>query len=206
MDNEKIDFHNLKKYSYHLISIYDINNSPRTSDASCFLIIKNKELYLVTALHVFSGWNPLNGEYIETPDLILLILNNKKTNKKEFEKITIPKFFNNEVNKKINEKPDLFFYKLNNNLLQTFEINTLNDFLIENKNNEKKLYVYGFKSPKQRDKVINLQDQINYESELDHISIINEEFDNFNYKSKSELNVIKPGYSGAPLFSFDNNQ
>jgi hypothetical protein len=122
----------LKKYSYLLTG--DINGNLNGS-ATCFFIRKNNHLYLVGTYGTFTSWNVLDNlskgsRFSPFPDTLALRLFRRIDGRARYVPIPIAKIKDTSKMRHYWDKPDLFFYKMDDASLETnYQIYSVERFI-----------------------------------------------------------------------------
>jgi len=192
-DRPKPDF---KKYILPLGVIY--NNGQTVSQATGFVIKKNKKIFLVTNYHVISGFNTVDTGRIFTPERLEIIFTDKKQ-KPEVKSIDLTKIIKPFRHYYFFEKPDIFCLDITHLISDDIQYTPIEDF-IQNIPNE------AIKP----DSVFTIGIQDGNQVVLEYFINNNVSFKpkSFSYNGRNIVlknsyflsNSIAPGMSGSPVF------
>lgn len=216
---QKQEIDSLQKYSYSLFGLVYSTNTVEI--ATAFFIKNNNRLYLVTASHVFTSWNPM--QYIQEtayPDTFYLRLFRKDDNSPALVSINIIPFKNSFDKFYFYEKPDIIFYEIKDKQIEDkCKIYTINNFITVEKISEIPIRTinYGFspdipphtnidtfgtiQSSLAIGKVIG---DLNYKINWSEYPVIS---DSINFRIKTISGKAGRGFSGSPVFfQYSNSQ
>ena len=121
--NSQKKYDSLKKYSYF---IYGIVNDNRWSEATGFFIKKKNKLFLISALHVFSGRNIDHTMEMGYPNILYLRIKNHSVTPTYFP-INISKIKDTVRDADFYINPDVFVYEIK--LLKAIKIYSIEKFI-----------------------------------------------------------------------------
>lgn len=207
----------LSKYSYLIVGFYNIKiengfQSFETIQGTCFFVRKNKKLFLVSAKHTLTSWNPESSEnrksYPDTLNLRLFDTNGKHIihplNIKEINKTITGGYTYND--------PDVYVIEFEDNPM--FKINSIEGFIDVKTiiSSEDCINLYGYNVDYEFFGEKQMQDLPTKEPMLVKGKPLSNEspYRNNNIKQLEELNfaiqrtdsIPRAGCSGAPVFVY----
>jgi len=207
----------LQKFSYFIFGIYPgyyngvYWHVPRYFNGTGFFLRTGKRIFLVSAKHVLTPWNPVDSTMDDKyPDSIYIRVKSKATQSLALWPINT-KYIKAAVKEDIYYKdPDVFVYEVDNKEAQEFEINSLETYMIPNLSDSDLLnhHGYGFGYPSIpysyfQSFVSNPPHLFECEIEnkiLGDLDVGNGKYDSFDYQAYLYSGIILPGISGSPVF------
>jgi hypothetical protein len=143
---KKYGYDSLRKYSY-LIS--GIINDHAANIGTGFFIKSDKNVYLISAAHVLTGWNALKEKWDKNyPDRLLVKLTDRTTGDDILCSINVKTYKKKLEPFSIWSKPDIFIYKVKDP--SSYIINSIENLLVDTiatyLNEINRVFGYGFAS------------------------------------------------------------
>jgi hypothetical protein len=207
---------NFQDYSYLLVGFYDIetkgnNQTFKATQGTCFFVRKNKKLFLVSAKHVLTSWDPDTSKKRNSypKNLNLRLFDN--SNNPIFVSINIEDLSKEITGAFTHNDPDLYVMEFEDD--PKYKINSIEKFIDESfaiKSSDKvQLYGYpvdyNFFGEKQTSLLPTLKPTLIEGVPLPMDSIYRNEkikqLENLNFAIEHQHVAIRQGCSGAPAFA-----
>ncbi len=198
---QTLDVDSLKNYSYLLIltkKTASKDNYNVVGIGTGFFVRNKKDLYLVSADHVFTGNDPIKGVHIDStsPDLMVFYYEITGKNNKSFKNIYLDSIKSVNPPKFVWESPDLLPYKID--LPNNAKIKTIDRF-IDNKLTLRQgdsLFFWGFPSI-QPTLDSSIRYYIFHPNPIMYKGVFLKNIDSLNFMATPTTNF---GASGSPVF------